>query len=588
MPLDAITVNAIAKELRSKIIGARIDKVQQPGRDIIILSLRNSGFAGKLLISAGVGTARVHLSEESYENPQTPPMFCMLLRKHLTGARISSILQPDMERILILELDTYDEMGVETKKCLISELMGRNSNIILTEAEGHIIDCLRRVDGDMSRIRQIQPGLKYRLPPEQDRTSFFSVSPEEKAMLWRDADTDKPADKWLLDTFSGISPLICREICYLASGDVSKRVSEFTDREKDSFLRELNTLHERVKTEDYTPFMLVADDKPSDFSFMSIAQYENKAMTLVYPDFSSLLEEYYTKRDKQEQMKRKSQALYKSVKSAHEREVRKLALRREELKKTEERDFYKKCGDLITANIYRIKKGDRTAEVEDYFEEGCPKMQIPLDPLKTPQQNAAAYYKEYSKAKTAEKYLTELIEKGEREEAYLASVLDEIQRAESERDLAEIRRELTETGFIKAQRSAKAEKLKESAPMRFVSSSGMEILVGKNNTQNDRLTMQTARRTDIWLHAQKIHGSHVVIRTNGEQPDERTLWEAAVLAAFYSQGRDGGKVPVDYTQVRFVKKPSGALPGAVIYTEYKTIIAEPNEKLAEALKRRGM
>ncbi|PKM73828.1 MAG: fibronectin/fibrinogen-binding protein [Firmicutes bacterium HGW-Firmicutes-16] len=585
MPLDAITVCAIANELRDALIGAKIDKVQQPSRDTLILSIRGNGRNEKLLISVGTGTARVNFQSETFENPQTPPMFCMLLRKHLVGARIAGLIQPNMERMLVFDLDTRDEMGMESKKQLIVELMGRNSNIILTGAEGHIIDCQRRVDGDMSRVRQVAPGMIYRQPPEQEKPDFFSVSVSELDEMLKNAEPEKFADKWLLDTFSGLSPLICREMCYLATQDSSKLIAQFSESEKAAFLDGLIALETRVKDFNFVPTMLIIDEKPYDYSFMPIKQYENTALTVSYTDFSSMLEDFYTKRDKQDQMKRKSQALYKSVKSAHERSVRKLAARFDELRKTENRDTSRKYGDLITANFYRIKKGDRFAEVEDYFEESCPKIQIPLDVLKTPQQNAAKYYKDYTKAKTAEKYLGDLIEKGEREEEYLLSVMDEIQRCESDRDLAEIRRELTETGFIRAQKTGKSEKIKESAPLRFISSAGMEIFVGKNNAQNDKLTTKIAHRTDIWLHVQKLHGSHVIINCDGGEPDEKTLFEAATLAAYYSQGREGGKVPVDYTQVRFVKKPSGSMPGKVNYTDFKTIIVTPDEKLVSGLKK---
>lgn len=584
MPLDAITIHALANELKCTVIGSKIDKVQQPSRDTLILSLRGNGHNDKMLLSAGTGTSRVHFLNESYENPQSPPMFCMLLRKHLVGARIAEISQPNMERMLVFDLDAYDEMGLETKKQLIIEMMGRNSNIILTGPEGHIIDCLRRVDVDMSRMRQLMPGLIYRLPPEQEKPSFFSVSAAEREVLWKNADTDRLADKWLLDTFSGLSPLSCREICFAATGDASKPVMKFSDEEKLAFLIEMKAIEDRVNNSYFTPTMLIIDGKPADFSFMPITQYENAAELRYYPDFSTLLEDFFTKRDKQDLIKRKAQTLHKSVKSAHERTLRKLAARREELIKTEARDTSRKYGDLITANLYRIKKGDRLVEADDYFEESCPKIQIKLDEMKTPAQNAASYYKEYNKAKTAERYLGDLIEKGEKEEAYLLSVMDELKRCESERDLAEIRRELTETGFIRAQKAAKAEKIKETAPLRFFSSTGTEIIVGKNNSQNDKLTTKTARRTDVWLHVQKIHGSHVIISCDGSEPDEKTLFEAATLAAYYSQGRESGKIPVDYTQVRFVKKPSGSMPGAVIYTDYKTILVTPDEKLVSELK----
>lgn len=584
MPLDAITINALGNELRPAVAGARIDKVQQPGRDTVILSLRGPAGNCKLLIAAGTGAARVHLSTESYENPQQPPMFCMLLRKHLVGARVVDITQENMERMLAFELDAYDEMGVPCKKRLIVELMGRNANIILTEGDDHIIDCLRRVDGNMSRIRQVQPGLIYRLPPPQDRPSFFAVSKTERAALWENAEKDKLADKWLLDSFSGLSPLVARELCFRATGEVSKPIALFAPSERERFASEIDMLLTNVSNGTYEPTMLTKDGEPSDYSFMCIGQYENARQTERFDTFSELLESFYTKREKQELMRRKSQALYKSVRSAHERELRKLAARRNELEKSGERDLNRKRGDLVTANLYRIQKGDRAVEADDYFEEGCPKLTIKLDPLKSPQQNAAAFYKEYNKAKTAETYLYGLIEKGEREEAYLASVMDEIERAESERELAEIRRELENTGFLKVPRDRKREKVKETAPLRFISSTGMEIQVGRNNAQNDKLTTKTARRTDVWFHAQKIHGSHVVVSANDGVPDEQTVFEAATLAAYYSQGRDGGKVAVDYTQIRNVKKPSGAMPGFVNYTDYKTIIANADEALVNRLK----
>lgn len=584
MPLDALCIEALAGELQ-QIVGSKIDKVQQPERDILLLSLRGSGRSDRLLMSSGVGTARVHLCTESYENPQQPPMFCMLLRKHIVGARISAIYQPEFERMLIFELDAFDEMGVEVKKKLVIEMMGRNSNIILVGSEGHIIESIRRVDSDMSSARQLLPGLFYRLPPKQGRPSFMLTPLSEVEKLWEDAPPDVLTDKWLLDNFSGLPPLVCRELSYRAVGDVSVAKTLLTPSQSAEYLKELSMLRQRSEKSDFQPTMLIKEDQPYDFSFMPISQYENAVASESFNSFSALLESYFSRRDRQEQMRRKSQSLLRNVRSAHERSLRKLAARREELLKTGEREQSRQRGDLITANLYRIKKGDRILEAENYFEDGCPMVKIPLDPLKTPQQNAAAYYKEYNKAKTATKYLGDLIEKGENEESYLSSVMDEIVRAESERDLVEIRRELTETGFLRQQKSAKKERIKETEPLKFVSSSGMEILVGRNNIQNDRLTTKLARRTDMWLHVQKLHGSHVIISCSDLEPDEQTIFEAATLAAFYSQGRDAGKVPVDYTQVRYVKKPSGSMPGAVIYTDYKTVMVQPDEKLCESLKK---
>ncbi len=583
MPLDAICINAVSAELSKEIVGAKIDKVQQPAKDIILLTVHGNGQTLRLLLSAGVGTARVHVTNESFENPQSPPMFCMLLRKHLVGARIIGLSQPDFERMLILDLAAYDEMGTEVSKKLIIEMMGRNSNIILTGPEGHIIDSIRRVDGDMSRARQILPGLFYHLPPKQEKPSFMETQVDIiLGMISRAGSI--PVDKWLLDNFSGLSPLVCRELCFLATGETSKPFSLLSEGETNRLRQELEALQRRVDEKAYSPTLILQDGKPGDFSFFPIKQYENLGQIQLFDSFSELLESFFSRKDKQEQMRRKAQSLLKSVKSAHERSLRKLGARREELRKTGERELSRKRGELITANLHHMKKGDRLLVTEDYYEESCPKIEIPLDPLKTPQENAAAYYKEYNKAKTAEKYLGELIINGEKEEAYLASVVDIISRAESERDLVEIRRELIETGFVRQQKTGKKEKIKETAPLRFVSSSGMEILVGRNNNQNDKLTTKLALRNDMWLHVQKIHGSHVVVICNDQTPDDQTIREAASLAVYYSQGREGGKTPVDYTQIRYVKKPSGAMPGAVIYTDYKTIFADGDETLVEKLK----
>lgn len=587
MPLDAVTITALAAELRGCVVGAKIDKVQQPERDTIILSLRGNGQNLKLLLSAGTGTARVHVSTESYENPQSPPMFCMLLRKHLVGARIAGITQPDMERMLIFELDALDEMGVAIKKRLVVEMMGRNSNIILVDYEEHVVDCLRRVDGDMSRVRQVMPGLIYRLPPKQEKPSFFALSPAELADMLAAADMEKTSEKWLLDSFSGLSPLVCRELSYCALDDTSVQLIRLTQEDREAFIKVMEELSARVEHGDFEPTMLFESEKPFDFSFMPIYQYESSMEQESFPSFSTLLEEFYTRRARREQMQRKSHSLYKHVRSAHERTMRKLAARREELRATEDRDRLKLYGELITANIYKIKKGDRVLVAENYYEEGNTEIEIPLDPMKTAQQNAAKYFRDYNKAKTAEQYLGDLIIKGETEEAYLDSVLDAIERAESDRELAEIRHELIHTGFIKKQKSAKPEKLKETPYLCFYSSSGMPIYVGRNNTQNDRLTTKTARRSDVWLHVKDVHGSHVIISCGGEEPDEQTIFEAATLTAYFSQARSSGKVPVDYTQVCHVKKPSGSMPGMVIYTNSKTIMVLPDEKLVQSLSSRS-
>ena len=573
MPLDAITITALRRELWEKLEGAKIDKVQQPERDMLILSLRGKTGNFRLLLAAGAGNARVHITRESMENPAEPPMFCMLLRKHLVGARIAALEQPDHERMLVFHLDTRDEMGDLSLKQLVVEMIGRSSNIILLGSDGRILDCMRRMDFAGDSLRRLLPGMIYRLPPKQDKTDFFSSDADLRRQLTDRADRTVPPEKWLLDSFSGLSPLVCRELSYRCGGSY------------DTLPQQLDALQDAVAAGEFTPWLISEDGKPRDFSFMPIRQYGEAVKGESFESFSQLLDAFYARRDRAERQRRRSHELSRSVKTLRDRLARKLAGQREELRRTEGREEIRKNAELITANMYRLKKGDRELLCEDYYEPDCPTVKIPLDALKTPQQNAAAMYKEYNKLKAAEEHLTVLIAQGEKQMDYLNSVLEELSRAETEKDVSDIRRELVETGYIKKQKGAKPEKIKAQAPMRFVSDDGLEILIGRSNTQNDELTTKTARRTDYWLHTQKVHGSHVIIRCDGLEPPERSIEQAASLAAYYSQGRDGGKVPVDYTMVRFVRKPSGALPGMVIYTDYKTILAQADEALVLRLKK---
>lgn len=572
MPLDSITMSALADELRERVVGSKIDKVQQPERDTILLSMRGHTGNFRLAVCGGVGNARVHITDALYENPAQPPMFCMLLRKHLCGARVAHLEQPERERILIFHLDGYDEMGSPVRKKLAVEMIGRGTNIILIDQDERIIDCLRRVDAEMSALRQVLPGLLYTLPLQQIKPDFFKISSEERHALWAQYDGEKAADKWLLESFACLSPMICREMVYRCHGAMENLPDQ------------MDAMADSVNAGDFTPFMLLDNGKPKDFSFMRISQYGDALQGERFESFSALLDAFYTRRSKVEEMHRRASALRKTVKNAHDRVHKKYILQTEELKKTAKREEKRRWGDLITANLYRAPKGGADKMVvEDFYTEGCPEVTIPLDRRKTPQQNAAAYYKEYNKAKTAEQYLRRLLEENRRDEQYLSSVMDEIDRARSESDLVEIRRELTETGYLKPQKHAKKERVKESAPLVYRSSSGYEILVGRSNMQNDKLTTKTAHKGDLWFHTQKIHGSHVIVRCMGAQVDGQTVFEAASLAALHSQAGSGGKVPVDYTRVKFVKKPTGAKPGMVTYTEYETIIAEADEKLAEKL-----
>lgn len=573
MPLDAVLLTGLTEELAPALSGARIDKVQQPARDSLLLSVYTRLGARRLLISAAGSGARLHFTDEKYENPDKPPMFCMLLRKHLTGARIDSLTQPEWERMAVLNLTCRDELGVECRRSLVVEMMGRAANVVLCDEDGRIIDCLRRVDFGEESYRRLLPGMIYKYPQRPAKPCFFAVSGEERARLLAGAPRDAEPSGWLLDTFSALSPLIAREISARAGGAF--------DRLGDA----MDAVAESAAAMELTPVLLKVDGKAKDFSFMRITQYGASAENTVYGSFSELLDAFYAQRDRAERMRRASHDTVKAVRTLRDRTARKLASQREELKKSAGREELRRRGDLITANLWRAQKGARTLECEDYYTEGCPVVTIKLDPLKTPQQNAAQAYKEYRKAETAERHLTALIDTGEKQLDYLESVLDALLRVESERDVQEIRAELMSSGVLKPPKgSVKQRKIKSAGPLRFVSSTGYEILVGRNNTQNDELTTKTARRTDIWMHTQRVHGSHVIIRCMDTQPDEQTVAEAASLAAYYSEGRGAGKIPVDYCQVRRVKKPSGAMPGKVIYTDYQTVITEGSPELAEKLR----
>lgn len=573
MPLDAIYLSALTAELKEKLEGGRIDKVQQPERDMLLLSLRAKGENLRLLLAAGTGNARVHLTESSFENPAEPPMFCMLLRKHLVGAHISAVYQPDYERMLIIELEGHDEMGFACQKKLVAEMIGRSANVILIDGEGRIVDCMRRMDFGGDAQRRMLPGMIYRLPPRQEKPPLLETDSAQRQQMVQTADRQQSPDKWLLNSFAGLSPLVCRELAHRCGGSY------------DTLPELLDTFVDSVQAGDLRPTILYEDGKPRDFSFMPISQYGPAVSCREEESFSRLLDSFYSQRDRAEQQRRRSHQLFKIVRTTRDRIQRKLASQTEELRRTEDRDEVRKTAELVTANIYRIKKGDRTLECVDYYDPECPTIRIALDPLKTPQQNAAALFKEYNKLKAARSHLTGLIEEGERQLDYLNSVLELLSLSETEKDISDIRRELIATGYLRKQGGSKADRSKAQAPWRFVTDDGFEVLAGRSNVQNDELTTRTGRRTDYWFHTQRLHGSHVILRCNGMEPTELAIAQAAAIAATYSQGREGGKVPVDYTMLRFVRKPSGALPGKVVYTDYKTIMTEADEALVRRLKK---
>ena len=584
MPIDAVFLESLRCELQEQLLACRVDKVQQPERDTILLSMRGPNGGGKLLLTASPNHPRIQLTSLSFENPAQPPMFCMLLRKHLTGGRLVSISQPPLERLVELTFDCIDEMGTPCQKKLILEIMGRNSNLILTGADGRILDCLRRVDFEMSEQRQVLPGLYYHLPPAQGKRSPWDASEEELRALLCAQKTQKMADSFLLETFGGLSPLLCRELAYAVFGQVDLDLSQLTDAQREDAAGKLFAALDRLHTGKRTPVILVRDERPWDFTCIPIRQYEGLITQEPQPSFSALLDTFYAKRDSLERMRQKTQALRKTLTNLHNRTARKLANQQKELEATFDREHLRRLGDIVTANLHAISRGQARLTAVDFYDPEMKEIDIPLNPAISPQQNAAKFYKDYQKAKTAEKVLTEQIAKGEAELSYLASVLDELSRVESERDMQDIRQELTEGGYLRETGQKKKMKLPASKPMVFRSSDGFEILVGRNNRQNDLLTCKLAQKQDIWLHTQKIHGSHVIIACAPETPPDRTVTEAMQLAAYFSQAREGQNVPVDYTRVKNVKKPAGAKPGMVIYDHYTTAVATPDAALAEKLR----
>ncbi len=574
MPLDAICLTALVGELRDKLLGAKVDKIYQPARDEIILAMRGRNENVKLLLSASPAHPRLQLTGISRDNPEQPPMFCMLLRKHLQGGRLLELTQPPAERLVELRFETLNELGDRVERRLVLECMGRRANLVLLDEAGRITDCIRRVDGDMSAKRQLLPGMFYRQPEPVDKVDPFTVTEEEfHTLLARCPQEEKRLDGWILDTFGGISPLIAREIAFRAGED------------REALSREFFRLMNDVKENKFTPVILEREGKPADFSFLPILQYGPETGLLRQESFSAMLDAFYAQREAAERVKQKGQDFIKSVTHARDRVQRKLANQEKELEATRDRERLRQFGDIITSNLYQMERGMTVLHTVDFYDPEGREVDIPLDPLLTPQQNAGRYYKNYNKAKTAEEKLTEQIEKGRRELDYLNSVLENLSLVEGDKDLQEIRQELIDTGYLRRQKTAaKREKRVTAKPMEFRSTAGLRISVGKNNSQNDRLTTKDAFKSDIWFHAQKIHGSHVILWTEGRTPDQESIHQAAVLAAWFSQARESGKVPVDFTPVKYVKKPAGARPGFVVYTTYETTNVTPDGELAQRLR----
>ena len=584
MALDGAFLRHLKKEITDRALGARVDKIYQPNKEELVFLLRTRQEAFKLLLSARANSPRIHFTQYAPENPKGPPMLCMLLRKRLSGAKLVEIRQPGLERLLYLDFDAANELGDKVRLSLVIEIMGKYSNIILVDGQGKIVDALKRVDEEMSSQRLVQPGLTYELPPAQNKPCMLECQPEEIVEAIVHQPKNQSLNKGILNALQGLSPVVCREVEHQVGRGQELFTRDLTQEQKERLRFFLERLFTTVRDTAGEPYMVTKiKGKPMEFSFLNIVQYGTLASVSRWEDFSSLLDEFYEERDRQDRMRVKAQDLLRLLGNASERLSRKINLQRGELARSEDREHLRVCGDLINANLYRIERGSAFADLENFYDENR-LMRIKLDPALNATQNAQKYYKEYRKAKTAQQVLGEQIAQAEQELLYVDSVFDCLSRAQSESELNEIRQELREEGYLKAVRD-KRKPPAPLAPLEFVSSEGFRILVGRNNRQNDKLTLKQANNNDIWLHTKNIPGSHTIIVTGGRQPGDATLKEAAMLAAYHSRAKDSSQVPVDYTQIRYVSKPQGAKPGMVIYVHYQTLFVTPQHELTEKLKK---
>lgn len=566
MAFDAFFLTAVLQEIREKTLGGRVDKIHQPSRDSLILHLRCEGGREKLLFAPNPAAPRLYLTASSPENPAEPPMFCMLLRKHLLGARLVKITQPPMERCATFYFDCIDEMGDPVQKRLVAELMGRTCNLYLLGGDGRIIDCLRRVGLDES-ARPALPGMYYQEPAAVAKQDPSAMTQEDYVNLL-DAPGGDELSQRLMDCLGGLSPLVCREAALFAAGSTDARMQDIPENgaEKLYLFFQEHLFHPAPW------FYAQGDGTPKQYAFCPIHQYGSCSRA---ETFTQLLDSFYVLRDRRDAMRQKSQTLRKTVSNLCQRVQRKLVIQEKELTATYDRERLRQLGDIVTANLHRVTKGQTVLEAEDFYDEEMKTVSIAISPILSPQQNAAKFYKDYTRMKNAERELTRQMEMAAQELSYLQSVLEELDRAQSEAELEEIRQELHSGGYVRMDAGRRKIKAAKLPPMRFESTDGYPIYVGRNNRQNDELTFKMARKDDLWLHAQKVHGSHVIISCGGTKPPDDTVTQAAQLAAYYSESKGGQNISVDVTPVKQVKKLSGAKPGMVIYHTYNTIYVNP-------------
>ena len=586
MAFDAGMLACMVHEIRTVALGGRIEKVMQPERDEIILQLRSTEGGKRLLINAGTGP-RMSFTELTRENPAQAPMFCMLLRKHLTGAKLSDIRQEGFERVVTLEFDTRDEMGFACTRRIVAEIMGKYSNIIFTDGEGKIISALKTVDFTTSAQRQVLPGMRYELPPAQDKDNPLTVTRERFHELYAAESPDKPLDKFILSRFCGISATVAREMVMLATRHTDTPVRYATAEET---WRGFDAVISRIREGNYAPTMVFDGKDAVEYAFCPLIHYTAPAETRPYQTASEMLDDYFATRDKESRIRQRAADVLRLLTHAESRIKKKLDIQRSELVDCEKADIYKKYGDMITANMWALQRGMKQAEITDYEcwddEKGeYGTVIIELDERLTPSANAQKYYKKYTKARNAKVELARQIKLGEAELAYIYTVFDALTRAETANDLAEIRDELYRSGYASRMKGYAAPK-KQPAPTvaKFKTTNGFLVYCGKNNLQNEHITHKLADRNDYWFHAKGVPGSHVVLVTDGVEPDVQDFTDAACIAAHYSKAAGGAQIPVDYLLVRHVRKVPGAKPGFVTYHTNWTAYVTPDEKAVAGMR----
>ena len=568
MAFDGAFLHTLLPEINAA-AGARVEKIYEPSRDELLIHLKSKGFSGKLLICARNGSARIGFTDAAFENPAVPPMFCMLARKIFSSSRFIGARQQGLERVLELHFEAVNELGDTVSPKIICEFIGGSNNIILCDNSGKILDAVNR--SDITARRVIMPGCSYEYPENRGKLDLTAVYPAE--IVNAAAKREGEAASALLDVCDGVSPLVCREVCLRAFGQSDALISE---NGLEKLASQLETLRESIDNKPcYTA--LYENGTPKDFSFVDINQYGSAYTKKHYNSGSEMLDEFYAERDNAARIKKQSGDLLKTVNNLLNRARRRMNLRVKDLEETKDREKLRIFGELIKANIHNVKAGDTEVTVSNYYDENMSDITIPLDSALSPAANAAKYFKEYKKRCAASVSLVALIESDKAEIEYLDSVLYSLEEAANLSDTEDIREELTEAGYLRAKNTKKRKKNVPAAE-EHISREGYRILVGHNNIQNDYITTRLADKNDTWLHTKNIHGSHVIIKNAGGDISEETLLFAAKLAAKNSRAKNSSNVPVDYTPVRYVKKPAGSKAGMVIYTTNKTVYVTPREE----------